>query len=109
MPLAAIPIAEAHALPRWRRPEAFLMLMAVASPLAFATWMALVNNFVVERAAFDGFDIGVLHVAREIPGFLAFLVIYILLFLREQTLALTALVVLGVFTALTANFPTFWG
>ena len=109
MPLAAIPIAEAHALPRWRRPEAFLMLMAVASPLAFATWMALVNNFVVERAAFDGFDIGVLHVAREIPGFLAFLVIYILLVLREQTLALTALVVLGVFTALTANFPTFWG
>ncbi len=57
MPLAAIPIAEAHALPRWRRPEAFLMLMAVASPLAFATWMALLNNFVVERAAFDGFDI----------------------------------------------------
>ena len=109
MPHAAIPIAEAHALPRWRRPEALLMLMAVASPLAFATWMALLNNFVVERAAFDGFDIGVLHVAREIPGFLAFLVIYILFFLREQTLALTALVLLGLFTALTANFPTFWG
>ncbi len=109
MPLAAIPIAEAHALPRWRRPEGLLMLMAVASPLAFATWMALLNNFVVERAAFDGLDIGVLHVAREIPGFLAFLVIYILLFLREQTLAILALVLLGVFTALTANFPTFWG
>ena len=109
MPRAAIPIAEAHTLPRWRRPEALLMLMAVASPLAFATWMALLNNFVVERAAFDGLDIGVLHVAREIPGFLAFLVIYILLFLREQTLAILALVLLGVFTALTANFPTFWG
>ena len=109
MPLAAIPIAEAHALPRWRRPEAVLMLMAVASPLALATWMALLNNFVVERAAFDGFDIGVLHVAREIPGFLAFLVIYILLFLREQTLAILALILLGLFTALTANFPTFWG
>jgi hypothetical protein len=109
MPIAAIPIADAHALPRWRRPEALLVLMAVASPLAFATWMALLNNFVIERAGFDGFDIGVLHVAREIPGFLAFLVIYILLFLREQTVALSALVVLGVFTALTANFPTFWG
>jgi len=109
MPIAAIPIADAHALPRWRRPEALLMLMAVASPLAFATWMALLNNFVVERAGFDGFDIGVLHVAREIPGFLAFLVIYILLVLREQTVALSALVLLGVFTALTANFLTFWG
>jgi predicted MFS family arabinose efflux permease len=85
------------------------MLMAVASPLAFATWMALLNNFVVERAGFDGFDIGVLHVAREIPGFMAFLVIYLLLFLREQTVALAALVLLGLFTALTSNFPSFWG
>jgi hypothetical protein len=51
----------------------------------------------------------VLHVAREIPGFLAFLVIYILLFLREQTLAISALLLLGLFTALTANFPSFWG
>ena len=109
MPRVAIPIAEAHTLPRWRRPEALLMLMAVASPLALATWMALLNNFVVERVAFDGFDIGVLHVAREIPGFMAFLVIYILLVLREQTLALMALILLGLFTALTANFPTFWG
>jgi hypothetical protein len=109
MPRRAIPIAEADSLPRWRRPEALLMLMAVASPLAFATWMALLNNFVVERAAFDGFDIGVLHVAREIPGFMAFLVIYILLFLREQILAISALLLLGLFTALTANFPTFWG
>ena len=109
MPKVTIPIAQATALPRWRRPEALLLLMAVASPLAFATWMALLNNFVVEKAAFDGFDIGVLHVVREIPGFLAFLVIYIILFLREQTLAILALILLGVFTALTANFPTFWG
>ena len=45
------------------------MLKAVALPLAFATWMALLNNFVVERAGFDGFDIGVRPVAREIHGF----------------------------------------
>ncbi len=109
MPLRTMTIAEAQALPRWQRPESLLMLMAVASPLAFATWMALLNNFVVEKAAFDGFDIGVLHVAREIPGFLAFLVIYILLVLREQVVAYSALMLLGLFTALTANFPTFWG
>ena len=102
-------IAEAQALPRWRRPEALLLLMAVASPLAFATWMALVNNFVVEKAAFDGFDIGVLHVVREIPGFLAFLVLYIILIMREQTLAILALILLGLFTALTSHFPTFYG
>ncbi|HUF55688.1 MAG TPA: MFS transporter [Thermohalobaculum sp.] len=105
----AVPVGEAHRLPRWQRPEALLMLMAVSSPLAFASWMALLNNFVVERAAFDGFDIGVLHVAREIPGFLAFLVIYLILWFREQTVALAALLLLGFGTALTGIFPTFWG
>jgi len=109
MPIAPIPVAEARSLPRWRRPEAMLLLLAVASPLAFATWMALINNFVIEKAGFDGFDIGVLHVVREIPGFLAFLVIYLLLFLHEQTVAFLALVLLGLFTALTSSFPTFWG
>ncbi|MEO1776135.1 MAG: MFS transporter [Pseudomonadota bacterium] len=85
------------------------MLMAVASPLAFATWMALLNNFVVERAAFDGLDIGWLHVFREIPGFLAFLVVWILLLIREQLLAYLSLILLGLGTAVTGNFPSFWG
>ncbi|MEM6944624.1 MAG: hypothetical protein AAF565_12810, partial [Pseudomonadota bacterium] len=86
-----VPVGDVAHLPRWRRPEMLLMVMALASPLAFATWMALLNNFVVEKAAFDGLDIGILHVAREIPGFLAFLVIWILLFMREQVLAYAAL------------------
>ncbi|MEL6265793.1 MAG: MFS transporter [Pseudomonadota bacterium] len=96
-------------LPWWRRPEALLMLMAVASPLAFSTWMALLNNFVVERAAFDGLDIGWLHVVREIPGFLAFLVIFVLLAFREQTVAYLSLILLGLGTAVTGNLDTFWG
>jgi len=106
---AAIPVAEAAALPRWRRPEALLMVMAVASPLAFATWMALLNNFVVERAGFDGLAIGWLHVFREIPGFLAFLVIWLLLLIHEQRLALVSLILLGLGTGMTAEFPSFWG
>ncbi|MEM6546494.1 MAG: MFS transporter [Pseudomonadota bacterium] len=104
-----VPVGEAHHLPSWQRPERLLMLMAVASPLAFATWMALLNNFVIEKAAFDGFDIGVLHVVREIPGFLSFLVIYLLFVIREQALAVVSLIVLGLGTAVTAEFPFFWG
>ncbi len=107
--MPSLPIAEAARLPLWRRPEALLMLMAVASPLAFATWMALLNNFVVEAAAFDGLDIGVLHVAREIPGFLAFLVIWLLFLVHEQRLAVLSLVALGLGTAVVAEFPSFWG
>ncbi|MBK0398615.1 MFS transporter [Limibaculum sp. M0105] len=109
MPQPAVPVGAVDHLPRWRRPETLLMLMAIASPLAFATWMALLNNFVVEKAAFDGFDIGVLHVAREIPGFLAFLVVWILLIMREQLLAYLSLILLGLGTAITGEFPSFWG
>ena len=63
------------------------------------------NNFVVEIIRFDGLDIGILHTVREIPGFFAVGVISILLFFREQTLALLMLGLLGLATAATAWFP----
>ena len=98
-------ISNAYNLPKWRRPEALLILMAVALPLAFSVWSALLNNFVVEVIRFDGLDIGLLHTIREIPGFFAVGVISILLFVREQTLALLMLALLGIATAVTAWFP----
>ncbi|QXT39345.1 MFS transporter [Gymnodinialimonas ceratoperidinii] len=107
--LRTITLEEARALPPWRRPTALLALMAFAMPVAFATWSALLNNFVVEVAAFDGSDIGWLHTVREIPGFLAIGVIFLLLFIREQVLGLCALLLLGVATALTAQFPSMGG
>lgn len=98
-------ISNLSSLSKWRRPEALLILMAIALPLAFSVWSALLNNFVVEIIRFDGLDIGLLHTIREIPGFLAVGVISILLFFREQTLALLMLCVLGLATAVTAWFP----
>ncbi|MEO0390603.1 MAG: MFS transporter [Pseudomonadota bacterium] len=104
-----VPLADARHLPLWRRPMALLFLMAFAMPIAFNTWAALLNNFVVEAAAFDGADIGLLHTIREIPGFLAIGVIAIIIFVREQVLGLVSLVLLGVATAITAQFPTIGG
>ncbi|WP_371154812.1 MFS transporter [Jannaschia sp. 2305UL9-9] len=104
-----LPLSHARDLPIWQRPEALLMLMAVAMPIAFATWSALLNNFTVEVAGFDGKDIGWLHTVREIPGFLAVGVIAIIIFVREQVLALVSLILLGVATALTAQFPSLTG
>lgn len=89
----------------WRRPIFLLFVMATAMPIAFATWSALLNNFVVEVANFDGADIGLLHSVREIPGFLAVGVIAIIIFVREQVLGLVSLVLLGVATGVTAWFP----
>lgn len=104
-----IAIDDAQALPWWRRPIALLFLMALAMPIAFNTWSALLNNFVVEVADFDGSDIGLLHTVREIPGFLAIGVIFLLLFIREQVLGMISLLLLGVATALTAYFPSMGG
>ena len=103
------PLAAANGLPFWRRPVTLLFLMAMAMPLSFATWSALLNNFVIDAASFDGADIGLLHTVREIPGFLAIAVILVLLVMREQALALSALALLGLATAVTAWFPTMGG
>lgn len=104
-----VTLSDARHLPRWQRPFALLALMAVLMPIAFATWSALLNNFVVEVAAFEGDDIGWLHSIREIPGFLAIGVIAIIIFVREQVLGLLSLVTLGLATALTAQFPSLAG
>ena len=83
--------------------------MSVSLPIAFATWMALLNNFVIERAAFTGAEIGMLQSIREIPGFLAFTAVLVLLLVKEQTLAYVALAMMGIGVALTGYFPSVVG
>ncbi|HHB80731.1 MAG TPA: MFS transporter [Aliiroseovarius sp.] len=83
--------------------------MAFAMPIAFSTWNALLNNFVIEKAGFTGVEIGWLHSVREIPGFLAVGVIVVIMYMREQVLATVALLLLGVATALTGYFPSLGG
>lgn len=104
-----VKLSDAHSLPFWRRPVTLLFLMSMALPVAFSTWSALLNNFVIEVASFDGADIGLLHTVREIPGFLAVGVIAIIIFVREQVLGTVALLMLGLATAVTAWFPSMGG
>ena len=93
--MVSVNLELAKSLPVWRRPTTLLLLMAAAMPIAFATWSALLNNFVIERAGFTGVEIGWLHTVREIPGFLAVGVIAVILFMREQVLAVVSLLMLG--------------
>ncbi len=104
-----ITLADSAQLPVWRRPIALLFVIAFAMPIAFSTWLALLNNFVIEVADFDGGDIGLLHTVREIPGFLSFAVIFLILLIREQVLGLLSLFLLGVASAVTAWYPTLGG
>lgn len=107
--MKTFPLENVDQLPFWKRPIALLVLIAIAMPVAFSTWSALLNNFVIEVASFDGADIGLLHTVREIPGFLAVGVIAILLIVREQILGMISLALLGVASAVTAYFPSIGG
>ncbi|MCA0934344.1 MFS transporter [Vibrio alginolyticus] len=93
----------------WRTPQNFLLLVSIIVPIAFSTWMALLNNFVIEKASFDGSDIGLLQSVREVPGFLSFTAVFVLLFVREQRFMLISLAMLTLGTALTGYFPTLYG
>ena len=93
----------------WLTPTTLLVLMSIAMPLAFNTWSALLNNFAVERAAFSGVEIGILQSLREVPGFLSFTVIFVLLVIKEQTFAVISLALLGLGVAMTGFFPSEYG
>ncbi|MEO0620450.1 MAG: MFS transporter [Pseudomonadota bacterium] len=82
-----------------------LMCMVVAMELSHATWFTLLNNFAVNEVNFTGREIGILQSVREIPGFLSFAAVLLLVFIREQRLALIALLFLGIGTSLTGFLP----
>ncbi len=92
-----------------KEPFGLLVLLAMAMPIAFSTWVALLNNFVIEVSGFSGVEIGWLQSVREIPGFLAVLVVFILFFISEQRLAYISLALLALAVAVTALFPEFKG
>ncbi|MEM6663608.1 MAG: MFS transporter [Pseudomonadota bacterium] len=104
-----IRVDRADHLPLWRRPEAMLLVMNAGVWFGLSLWMVLVNNFAVEVVSFDGSDTGWRESVREIPGFMAFLVVFLIRFIREQTLAVISIFVLGAATMVTSQFPSFWG
>jgi len=92
-----------------QKPEIFLYLFAAAVPISFASWQALINNFAVEQVGFSGIEIGIMQSLREVPGFLAFGVVFLLVLMREQTIAFVSLLVLGIGTAITGMLPSILG
>lgn len=86
--------------------EALLYIMSISMVFSFSAWMSLLNNFVVEAASFDGSQIGILQSLREIPGFLAFSVVLVIIFIAQQRLAYLSIMALGLGVLLTGYFPS---
>jgi predicted MFS family arabinose efflux permease len=93
----------------WRTPFTALALMSVANAFAFSSWNALHTNFAIEVVGFGGTEQGILHTVREIPGFLSFASVLLLIVMREQTLGILSLLFIGLGVAVTGLFPTALG
>ena len=94
---------------RLRSPEMLLFGMVFVMAICFSTWQVLLNNFVIDKANFTGIEIGILQSVREIPGFLAFTVVFVLLIIKEQHLAFLSLLTLALGVALTGFLPFEYG
>ena len=87
----------------------YLVILTIASTLGLESWLTLFNNFAVEVVALEGIQVGFIQSVREIPGFLAFLVVYLLLVVKEHRLSALAIIVLGLGMAVTGLLPSFSG
>lgn len=87
----------------------YLILLAVGLALGFQSWRTLFNNYAIDEIGINGFQAGVIQSVREVPGFLALLVVYLLLLLKEHKLAAVSVLVSGLGIAAAGWFPSFAG
>jgi len=87
----------------------YLIVFTVCSTMGLQTWLTLFNNFAVDVAELGGNHIGVIQSVREIPGFLALLAVFVIMFIREHRLSALSIIILGLGLAVTGWFPSYAG
>jgi hypothetical protein len=87
----------------------YLMVLVICASAGLQGWLALFTNFAKEVVGVNGFQIGVAQAVREIPGFLTFMVMYVLLIMKEHQLSAWSVVLLGIGIGATGFFTSFKG
>ncbi len=87
----------------------YLMVLTITVSGGLHVWQTLFDNFAVHVVHLDGHHVGVIQSVREIPGFLALLVVYVLLVLKEHRLSALSVLLLGIGLAATGLLPSFMG
>ncbi len=87
----------------------YLIVFTICSSLGLQTWMTLFNNFAVDVAGLDGHHVGIIQSVREIPGFLALLAVFVIMFIKEYRLSALSILFLGLGVGLTGLFPSYTG
>lgn len=87
----------------------YLIILTISSTIGLQVWRTLFNNFAVDVAGLNGNHIGMIQSVREIPGFLALLAVYFLLFIKEHRLSALSILILGMGVSVTGLFPSYSG
>lgn len=87
----------------------FLIVLTICSTVGLQAWRTLFDNFAVRVVGLDGGHIGIIQSVREIPGFLALLVVYVMLIIREHRISALSILALGFGLASVGFFPSFAG
>ena len=87
----------------------YLIVLTICSTAGLQCWFTLFDNFSVNIVGLEGNHIGLLQSVREIPGFLALLVTYVILIIKEHRLSALSIIVLGAGVFATGLLPSFSG
>ena len=87
----------------------YLLILGVCASAGLQGWTAMFTNYAKEVVGVNGFQIGLSQGIREIPGFLSFASVYMLLVLKEHRLSAWSVVLLGIGITITGIFTSFGG
>ncbi len=87
----------------------FLMMLTICSTIGLQAWLTLFNNFAADQIGLTGREVGVIQSVREIPGFLTFLAIFVMMIIKEHRLSALSVILLGVGLGFTGMFPSYAG
>jgi len=87
----------------------YLIVLTISSTVGLQAWLTLFNNFAVDVAGLNGHHVGMIQSIREIPGFLALLVVFVIMFIKEYRLSALSILILGLGVAMTGFFPSYIG
>lgn len=87
----------------------YLAMLVTASAIGLQGWQSLFNNFAVDTIGLNSIQVGAIQSVREIPGFLTFFVVFILMIFAEHRFATFTIILVGLGTIFTGIFPSFTG
>ncbi len=92
-----------------RRTFLFLFILTFAQIVSYQAWQTLYTNYVVEILDLNAAQNGIVQSIRELPGLLAISVLLCLKFVKEESMAVISVLLLGIGVMLTGMFPSYSG